>query len=60
MASIHGLFATVSRIVHITTKTALIGLTRAVALDIARTGVISNAICPGIMPAIDWRLRHAP
>jgi 3-hydroxybutyrate dehydrogenase len=60
MASIYGLFATVNRIDYITTKTALIGLTRAVALETARTGITCNAICPGtvLTPAIDWRLRQ--
>lgn len=60
MASIYGLFATVNRIDYITTKTAMIGLTRAVALEVARTGITCNAICPGtvLTPAIDWRLRQ--
>jgi 3-hydroxybutyrate dehydrogenase len=60
MASIYGMFATVNRIDYITTKTALIGLTRAVALEVARTGITCNAICPGtvLTPAIDWRLRQ--
>lgn len=60
MASIYGMFATVNRIDYVTTKTALIGLTRAVALEVARTGVTCNAICPGtvLTPAIDWRLRQ--
>ncbi len=60
IASIYGMFATVNRIDYITTKTALIGLTRAVALEVARTGVTCNAICPGtvLTPAIDWRLRQ--
>jgi 3-hydroxybutyrate dehydrogenase len=60
MASIYGVFATVDRIDYVTTKTGLIGLTRAVALEVARTGVTCNAICPGtvLTPAIDWRLRQ--
>ena len=60
MASIYGLFATVNRIDYITTKTALTGLTRAVGLEVARTGITCNAICPGtvLTPAIDWRLRQ--
>jgi 3-hydroxybutyrate dehydrogenase len=60
IASIYGIFATVNRIDYITTKTALIGLTRAVALEVARTGITCNAICPGtvLTPAIDWRLRQ--
>jgi 3-hydroxybutyrate dehydrogenase len=58
--SLGGMFATVNRIDYITTKTALLGLTRAVALEVARTGVTCNAICPGtvLTPAIDWRLRQ--
>jgi 3-hydroxybutyrate dehydrogenase len=60
MASIYGLFATVNRIDYITTKTALIGLTRGVALEVARTRITCNALCPGtvLTPAIDWRLRQ--
>jgi 3-hydroxybutyrate dehydrogenase len=60
MASIYGMFATVNRIDYITTKTALIGLTRAVALEVARTGITCNAVCPGtvLTPAIEWRLRN--
>lgn len=60
MASVYSHFATVNRIDYITTKTALLGLTRAVALETARTGITCNAICPGtvLTPAIDWRLRQ--
>ena len=60
MASIYGLFATVDRIDYVTTKTALIGLTRAVALEVARSGITCNAICPGtvLTPAIEWRLQQ--
>ncbi|WP_428484110.1 SDR family NAD(P)-dependent oxidoreductase [Rhodopila sp.] len=60
MASIYGLFATVDRVDYITTKTALIGLTRAVALEVARSGITCNAVCPGtvLTPAIDRRLRQ--
>ena len=36
IASIYGLFATVNRVDYVTTKTALIGFTRAVALETAR------------------------
>ncbi|MDR3537037.1 MAG: SDR family oxidoreductase [Acetobacteraceae bacterium] len=60
MASIYGMFATVDRVDYITTKTALIGLTRAVALEVARTGITCNAVCPGtvLTPAIEQRLRN--
>ena len=60
MASVYGTFATVERVDYITTKTALIGLTRAVALECARTGITCNAICPGtvLTPAIERRLQN--
>ncbi|MDE2007519.1 MAG: SDR family oxidoreductase [Rhodospirillales bacterium] len=58
LASIYGIFATVNRVDYITTKTALIGLTRGVALEVAKTAITCNALCPGtvLTPAIDARL----
>ena len=58
VASIYGLFATVDRVDYVTTKTALIGFTRAVALETARTNITCNAICPGTVPTpnIEGRL----
>src|ERR1700716_2926899 len=50
VASVYGLFATVNRVDYVTTKTALIGFTRAVALETARTNITCNAICPGTIP----------
>jgi 3-hydroxybutyrate dehydrogenase len=60
MASIYSHFATVNRVDYMTTKTALLGLTRAVALECARTEITCNAVCPGtvLTPAIEWRLRQ--
>jgi 3-hydroxybutyrate dehydrogenase len=60
MASIYGMFATVERVDYITTKTALIGLTRAVALEVARSDITCNAVCPGtvLTPAIERRLQN--
>jgi 3-hydroxybutyrate dehydrogenase len=53
VASVYGLFATVNRVDYVTTKTALIGFTRAVALETARTNITCNAICPGTIPTPD-------
>ena len=50
IASIYGLFATVNRVDYVTTKTALIGFTRAVALETAGQNITCNAICPGTVP----------
>jgi 3-hydroxybutyrate dehydrogenase len=50
MSSVYGAGATADRIAYITTKTALIGMTRAVAIEMARTGVTCNALMPGTVP----------
>jgi 3-hydroxybutyrate dehydrogenase len=47
VSSIYGLRAAPDRIGYVTTKTALIGLTRAVALETAGHNVTCNAVCPG-------------
>ncbi len=47
VASVFSLFATADRASYITTKTALLGLTRAVALETVKTGITCNAVCPG-------------
>src|SRR6185503_11321180 len=58
VASVYSLFATVNRVDYVTTKTALIGFTRAIALETARTNITCNAICPGTIPTpnIEGRL----
>ena len=47
VSSIYGLRGTANRVGYVTTKTALIGLTRAVALETAKDGITCNAVCPG-------------
>lgn len=61
MSSAYGLFGAADRAGYVTTKTALIGLTRAVALETVRDGVTCNALCPGSTPtpAIESRLAAA-
>jgi 3-hydroxybutyrate dehydrogenase len=58
MSSVYGLFGAAGRAGYVTTKTALIGLTRAVALETARDRVTCNALCPGSSPtpAIEARI----
>lgn len=60
ISSVYGLFGGVNRVDYITTKTALIGFTRAVALETARDAITCNAICPGSSPspAIEQRLQE--
>src|ERR1700722_5977617 len=47
VSSIYGLKATTNRISYVTTKTALIGMTRAVALETRDQDITCNAVCPG-------------
>ncbi len=47
IASAHGLVASVDKSAYVTSKHGLIGLTKVVALETAKTGVTCNAICPG-------------
>lgn len=58
VSSYYGWRGAENRIDYVTIKTALIGMTRAVAIEAARTGVTCNVICPGtvLTPAIEDRI----
>ena len=47
VSSIYGQRGAANRVGYVTTKTALVGLTRAIALEVVNTGVTCNAVCPG-------------
>jgi 3-hydroxybutyrate dehydrogenase len=47
VSSIYGLVGATNRVGYVTTKTALLGLTRAVALETAGYDITCNAVCPG-------------
>ncbi len=59
MSSVYGLFGAAGRAGYVTTKTALIGLTRAVALEAARDRITCNALCPGSSPTPAIKARIA-
>jgi 3-hydroxybutyrate dehydrogenase len=47
VSSIYGLVGAMNRVGYVTTKTALLGLTRAVALETTAYDITCNAVCPG-------------
>jgi 3-hydroxybutyrate dehydrogenase len=47
VASVHGLVASAQKSAYVAAKHGIVGMTRAVALECATTGVTVNAICPG-------------
>jgi NAD(P)-dependent dehydrogenase (short-subunit alcohol dehydrogenase family) len=62
VASIGGLVAVRDRLAYTVSKHAVVGLTRALALDHSHTGVRFNAICPGRVetPFVKARLAEYP
>jgi len=47
IASVHGLVASVDKSAYVAAKHGLLGLTKVVALETAKTGITCNAVCPG-------------
>ncbi|HTV40666.1 MAG TPA: SDR family oxidoreductase [Candidatus Sulfotelmatobacter sp.] len=62
MASIGGIVAVRERLAYTTSKFAVVGLTKALALDHSHTGVRFNCICPGRVetPFVLERLKEYP
>jgi 3-hydroxybutyrate dehydrogenase len=56
---VHGLVASVEKAAYIAAKHGLIGLTKVVALETARTKITCNAICPGFVltPLVEKQIR---
>ncbi len=62
IASIGGVLAVRERLAYVTTKFAVVGLTKQLALDHSAEGVRFNCICPGRVetPFVQARLREYP
>ena len=62
LASVAGVLAVRDRLAYTMTKHAVVGLTKALALDHSHTGVRFNAICPGrvMTPFVQARVASYP
>jgi len=62
LASVSGVLAVRERLAYTVTKHAVVGLTKALALDHSHTGVRFNAICPGRVetPFVQARMAEYP
>ncbi len=49
IASAHGLVASPFKAAYVSAKHAVVGLTKTVALEVARTPITCNAVCPGFV-----------
>jgi 3-hydroxybutyrate dehydrogenase len=47
IASAHGLTASANKSAYVAAKHGIVGLTKVIALETAKTGITCNAICPG-------------
>jgi 3-hydroxybutyrate dehydrogenase len=58
MASAHGLVASPFKSAYVAAKHGILGLTKAVALEIAELGITCNAICPGyvLTPLVEGQI----
>ena len=62
IASIGGVLGIRDRLAYVTTKTAVVGLTKAMAMDHAADGIRVNCVCPGRVetPFVKARLKEYP
>jgi len=59
IASAHGLSASVNKTAYVAATHGVVGLTKAVALEVATRGITCNAICPGwvLTPLVEKQIR---
>ena len=60
MTSVYGERGTVNRIDYVTTKSGLVGFTRALAMETLSDGITCNAVCPGsvLTPGTETRVQQ--
>ncbi len=47
ISSTHGLVASINKVAYVAAKHGILGITKVVALETAKSGITCNAICPG-------------
>ena len=59
ISSVHGLVASANKSAYVAAKHGLVGFSKAVALEYAKKGITSNAICPGwvFTPLIEKQIK---
>ena len=59
IASAHGLRASPHKSAYIAAKHGVVGLSKAVAMDVAGSGITSNAVCPGFVltPLVETQIQ---
>src|SRR6266516_276240 len=60
VASTQGLVASVDKVAYVAAKHGVVGLTKAVALETAKTEITCNAVCPGwvLTPLVEKQIRE--
>ncbi|CAG5109951.1 Oidioi.mRNA.OKI2018_I69.chr2.g4418.t1.cds [Oikopleura dioica] len=59
ISSAHGKVASANKIAYVAAKHGVLGMTKVVALETAKTGITCNAICPGwvLTPLVETQIR---
>lgn len=59
ISSVHGVVASANKSAYVAAKHGLVGFSKAIALEYAKKGITSNAICPGwvFTPLIEKQIK---
>ena len=59
ISSVHGLVASANKSAYVSAKHGLVGFSKAIALQYAKKGITSNAVCPGwvFTPLIEKQIK---